>query len=477
MPAAVRQSERRPSAPMTRRAATRSPLSSERHAGVVGLDRAGFVFDPRAAKASCPRAGVERGKQMPVLDVVAEGVEPDLGRGEANLRRAHEPRGRIDDPHDPERRCMRVATRPDAERLQSGDGARQQRGGAMIGTRRGGAISAVSMPASANAMAAVSPAGPPPTIATSTVNGFAMVFSASCLRFLTRLWRSRRGAGNHDPGCHFRMYRQCAIVLPVTDFAHEHSLTHLSASETRLSAALSQPRRIALRLHCGADSARLARARADRGLAAELAGAVPPGGVDGWGELGLIAPMWMAMTLAMMLPTAGPMILTYAEIADTAARKREPVVSPLVLTAGYVAVWLGFALAAASLQWALARAGLLDGGSVGRLVGGTIFLGAGLYQFSALKQACLTLCQRPFPFFFSNWTTEPSGVLRLGLRQGMLCLGCCWAMMLADVRGRRDERGVDGGAGRADDDREARPRRRGSARRVGLAFRRGRASA
>jgi predicted metal-binding membrane protein len=139
--------------------------------------------------------------------------------------------------------------------------------------------------------------------------------------------------------------------------------------------------------------------------------------------------MWMAMTLAMMLPTAGPMILTYAEIADTAARKREPVVSPLVLTAGYVAVWLGFAMFAACLQWVVGRAGLLDGGSVGRLAGGVLVVGAGLYQFSSLKQACLTQCQRPFPFFFANWTTEPSGVLWLGLRQGMLCLGCCWAMM------------------------------------------------
>jgi predicted metal-binding membrane protein len=99
------------------------------------------------------------------------------------------------------------------------------------------------------------------------------------------------------------------------------------------------------------------------------------------------------------------------------------------LTGGYVAVWLGFALAAASLQWVLARAGLLDGGNVGRLVGGTLFIGVGLYQFSTLKQACLTLCQRPFPFFFSNWTTERAGVFQLGLRQGMLCLGCCWAMM------------------------------------------------
>ena len=84
--------------------------------------------------------------------------------------------------------------------------------------------------------------------------------------------------------------------------------------------------------------------------------------------------MWAAMTLAMMLPTAGPMVLTYAEIADTAARKGEPVVSPLVLTAGYVAVWLGFALAASVLQWALARAGLMTGGSVGRPLGGAIFI-------------------------------------------------------------------------------------------------------
>src|SRR4029079_17154611 len=102
---------------------------------------------------------------------------------------------------------------------------------------------------------------------------------------------------------------------------------------------------------------------------------------------------------------------------------------PIVLTAGYVAVWLRFALVAATLQWLLTRAGLLDGGSVGRLVGGALFLGAGLYQFSPLKKACLTLCQRPFPFFFANWTIEPSGVLWLGARLGMICIGCCWAMM------------------------------------------------
>ena len=61
---------------------------------------------------------------------------------------------------------------------------------------------------------------------------------------------------------------------------------------------------------------------------------------------------------------------------------------------------------------------------------GRDLLGAGVYQFSALKHACLTQCQHPFPFFFANWPTTPRGVFRLGIKQGLYCLGCCWAMML-----------------------------------------------
>ena len=216
----------------------------------------------------------------------------------------------------------------------------------------------------------------------------------------------------------------------MSDFIHDHALNHLSSTEAQLSTVLAQPKRIALGCIAALTAfGWLALGLMSAGSPLNWQALCQPAAWVGFGELALTAPMWMAMTLAMMLPTAGPMILTYAEIADTAARKREPVVSPIVLTAGYVAVWLGFALAAACLQWALARAGLLDGGGVGRLVGGTIFVGAGLYQFSTLKQACLTLCQRPFPFFFSNWTTERIGVFQLGLRQGLLCLGCCWAMM------------------------------------------------
>jgi len=146
----------------------------------------------------------------------------------------------------------------------------------------------------------------------------------------------------------------------------------------------------------------------------------------------LIALMWAAMTLAMMLPTAGPMILTYAEIADTAAKKGETIVSPLVLAAGYLVMWLGYAVVATVAQVLFTRLALMDTGmtSASVLFSGAIFIGAGIYQFTPLKHACLNQCQRPFPFFFANWQTTVKGVFRLGVQQGLYCLGCCWAMML-----------------------------------------------
>jgi predicted metal-binding membrane protein len=158
----------------------------------------------------------------------------------------------------------------------------------------------------------------------------------------------------------------------------------------------------------------------------------PSASVPGSTQAGLVLAMWSAMALAMMLPTAAPMILTYAELAETAARKGEPAASPLVLTAGYVAVWLGAALILTILQFILARLALLDSAmaSASPLFSGVVFIAAGFYQFSALKHACVTQCQHPFRFFFANWTAEPRGVFRLGLRQGLYCLGCCWAMML-----------------------------------------------
>lgn len=158
-----------------------------------------------------------------------------------------------------------------------------------------------------------------------------------------------------------------------------------------------------------------------------------PLAIPAWytGGFALVALMWAAMTLAMMLPSAAPMILTYAEIADTAARKGERIVTPFALAGGYTMVWLGFAAVATIAQYAFTREAFLGSGmaSTTGLFSGVIFIGAGAYQFSALKHACLKQCQSPFPFFFANWATTPRGVFRLGVKQGLYCLGCCWAMM------------------------------------------------
>ena len=215
-----------------------------------------------------------------------------------------------------------------------------------------------------------------------------------------------------------------------------HELTHLSLAASRLGAVFARPKTLAVM--CVVTLAALgwltlgllwSGMPAFDALCRSLA--VPNGT---WGAAGfaLVALMWGAMTLAMMLPSAAPMILTYSEIADTAARKGEPIVSPFMIAAGYLAVWFGFALAATIMQLALMRAALLDAGmaSVSGLFSGAIFIAAGVYQFSELKHACLRQCQHPFPFFFAHWKTTPRGVFRLGVKQGLYCLGCCWAMML-----------------------------------------------
>ncbi len=141
--------------------------------------------------------------------------------------------------------------------------------------------------------------------------------------------------------------------------------------------------------------------------------------------------MWFAMSAAMMLPTAAPMIRTYSEIADTAAARGEPVVHPAVLTAGYLFVWALAAVIFTLVQLAIGQiTGTSATGPVKGVIAGIILLGAGLYQFTSLKEVCLTKCRNPFTTLFARWKTTVRGVFRLGMEQGVWCLGCCWALML-----------------------------------------------
>jgi predicted metal-binding membrane protein len=133
--------------------------------------------------------------------------------------------------------------------------------------------------------------------------------------------------------------------------------------------------------------------------------------------------MWALMAAAMMLPTALPAFATH----DDLGRQTGVPLSPLLL--GYGAVWLGFALLAAALQMLLFRLGLISaiGDSLSRGLTILLLLGAGAYQFSPLKAACLARCRQPLTFFMQYWDHGP---WRNGLRLGLVCLGCCWALML-----------------------------------------------
>ncbi len=166
-----------------------------------------------------------------------------------------------------------------------------------------------------------------------------------------------------------------------------------------------------------------------------MAGHSMPAGNMGSGSnysVGIFASMWVAMSIAMMLPTAVPMISAYMEICRTAAAKSIATVSPPVLIAGYLSVWLAFALSAAIAQVGFLR--LLSlypvTPAISQAGASLLLTAAGIYQFTALKQACLTKCRAPLNFFLANWSDSPRDIFQLGVKQGVFCLGCCWALML-----------------------------------------------
>jgi predicted metal-binding membrane protein len=149
-------------------------------------------------------------------------------------------------------------------------------------------------------------------------------------------------------------------------------------------------------------------------------------------DAALAAVMWLVMMIAMMLPSAAPMIVIFT----TVNRKRReggqaPSTSTGVFALGYVVVWGTFGAAAAASQWALQRAALLsdDTMRVAPAAGAMILIAAALYQLTPLKYACLARCRTPLGFLLSEWRDGRLGAFVMGVRHGLFCVGCCWALM------------------------------------------------
>ena len=150
--------------------------------------------------------------------------------------------------------------------------------------------------------------------------------------------------------------------------------------------------------------------------------------------MGMAAPLflaiWVAMMVAMMFPTAAPMILMFASVHAGKHRRGQPYVPTWVFVAAYLLVWtlfgaLAYAVALGAERLAARSMWVADHGAQ---LGGAVLVAAGLYQLSPLKRVCLTKCRTPLQFVLTSWRDGYGGAFGMGLKHGVYCLGCCWLL-------------------------------------------------
>jgi predicted metal-binding membrane protein len=141
--------------------------------------------------------------------------------------------------------------------------------------------------------------------------------------------------------------------------------------------------------------------------------------------------MWAVMMVAMMIPSAAPMITTYAAVSRKRDASRQPFGPTAIFVLGYLIVWTVFSLLATTAQWALHSAALLSPMMVttSAVLGAALLIAAGIFQFTPLKHACLHHCRSPISFFLTDWRDGRLGALQMGAKHGTYCLGCCWFLM------------------------------------------------
>src|SRR5262245_38413984 len=133
------------------------------------------------------------------------------------------------------------------------------------------------------------------------------------------------------------------------------------------------------------------------------------------------------MMIAMMQPSAAPMVLMHAAIGRKYQKAGRPLGTTAVFVAGYLTVWMAFSLVATAAQWGLESSGIVTGMMevASPAIAGLVLVSAGLYQLTPLKGACLKHCQQPLTFVIHHWRTGMAGAFRMGLEHGCYCLGCC----------------------------------------------------
>lgn len=156
---------------------------------------------------------------------------------------------------------------------------------------------------------------------------------------------------------------------------------------------------------------------------------------QGWLSTSLLfATMWLAMMVAMMLPSALPMFLIYEKTARFRGDRRVGLAT-WFLGAGYFGSWLIFGLVAYACGVGIARVAMASD-TISRAIpisGGVSLIGAGAYQLTSLKGACLKHCRDPLTLMTDHMGKGWRGATVLGAHHGVFCAACCWSLMLIQL--------------------------------------------
>lgn len=169
----------------------------------------------------------------------------------------------------------------------------------------------------------------------------------------------------------------------------------------------------------------------DVGMVMKMEMAMPKMQTWGMADFLLTFIMWAVMMVAMMIPSAAPMVLMFSKFNRQQKRQQTPFLVTGIFSSGYLIVWAGFSAAATVTQWGLHSLALLSPMMVSTspILGGVLLIGAGIFQFTSLKHACLAHCRTPLGFLMSEWREGKQGAFRMGLKHGAFCVGCCWLLM------------------------------------------------
>jgi len=157
---------------------------------------------------------------------------------------------------------------------------------------------------------------------------------------------------------------------------------------------------------------------------------MPMGRWGAW-EFALGFAMWMVMMVAMMVPSAAPMLLTFHAVTRSRLGRGSTALRFMAFLLGYLLVWSAFSMAATAAQCWLHEGAVVTDMMISssRILDGVLLLAAGIYQFAPAKHRCLSKCRTPMGFLLTEWREGSRGALIMGVRHGGFCVGCCWGLM------------------------------------------------